>query len=141
MLSTMKVYPQPRAWAAFTLLGAADAAKALATVRGDSPATTGAKNQARSSAAFPLPDGIKNYRESADFRFPSETDYSFDTSMTVASVLAFYRQAFANTDLREDPRLTQLDARSFSAVFQGRWQDRVLHISCSDFGNSRGLTP
>ncbi len=137
MLSTMKDYHEPRAWAAFTLLGVADSANALATVRGDSPLVRGPVNDARYFATFPLPEGIKDYRESPDFRFPDQMQSSYSTGLSVTAVMAFYRQALSKAELHEDAQLTHLEARGFSLVFQGKWKDRVLNISCSDEGGTR----
>jgi CHAT domain-containing protein len=135
MLATSRQFPDPRAWAAFTVLGVPDASAALRSVHGV-PAMHVAVNDA---PMFAIPKDAQNYHQDAGQNF------DFMTSTSLAEVVAFYRQAFRSKDYREDPAQTSIEKKSFTLAFIGPWKDKVLLVQGSDINGtsviSVGLYP
>jgi hypothetical protein len=135
MLATSRQFPDPRAWAAFTVLGVPDASAALRSVHGV-PAMHAAVNDA---PMFAIPADAQNYHQDAGQNF------DFMTSTSLAGVIAFYRQAFRSKDYREDPAQTSIEKKSFTLTFIGPWKDKVLLVQGSDINGasviSVGLYP
>jgi CHAT domain-containing protein len=135
MLMTSRQFPDPRAWAAFTVLGVPDASATLRSVHG-APAMHAAMNDA---PMFSIPNGAQNYHQDQGQNF------DFMTSSSMADVIAFYRQAFRSKDYHEDSTQTSIEKKSFTLAFLGPWKDKVLLVQGTDFGETRvinvGLYP
>jgi CHAT domain-containing protein len=130
MLATMKQFPEPRSWAAFTLLGVPEASAVLRSVRGTPPSVPASSY----APVFPVPDGAQNYRQSDDRNF------NFETSMSLTEAIAFYRQAFRAEGYREDSARASIDKQSFLLVFHGPWKDQELFVNGADSGGSRTIS-
>ncbi|HEY9692148.1 MAG TPA: CHAT domain-containing tetratricopeptide repeat protein [Oculatellaceae cyanobacterium] len=110
MLTTMKQYPDPIDWAAFTLIGSGDAS-AIKTASGDVSISASNNTQAGQSSyytAFPVPNYIKNYTEFPSQSVQGEIVITFNTNLSFDEIVKFYRQAFSVKNFTEDPALTQL---------------------------------
>ncbi|MFB2974193.1 CHAT domain-containing protein [Aerosakkonema sp. BLCC-F183] len=121
MLQTMKQFPKPKDWAAFTLIGEADSSKTLATIMGDSSSSSSNTTQATVSryTVFPLPDNIKNYTEFPSSLIQGEVDVFFSSNLSIEELIKFYRQAFTQKGLTERSTLTRIEANNFQLVFDG----------------------
>ena len=135
MLMTSRQFPDPRAWAAFIVLGVPDASAALRSIHG-APARHAAVDDA---PMFSIPNGAQNYHQGQGQNF------DFMTSSSMAEVIAFYRQAFRNKDYREDAAQTSIEKKTFTLAFFGPWKDKVLLVQGTDMGDTRvvivGLYP
>jgi CHAT domain-containing protein len=131
MLTTSKQFPDPRAWAAFTVLGVPDASTALRSVHG-APAV-------HAAPMFSIPKDAQNYHQDQGQNF------DFMTSTSLTEVIAFYRQAFRTKDYREDAAHTSIEKKTFTLAFLGPWKDKMLLVQGTDLGDSRvinvGLYP
>lgn len=112
MLMVMKQYPDPAAWAAFSLIGEAAVASGLTTVAGNS-AMAPAGNLG--AGAILVPSNVTHYSET-NYDPASVASASFDTTLSIPNILQFYRDAYAKMGLREDARLTQINPKSASLV-------------------------
>ena len=135
MLHTMKEYPDPVDWAAFVLIGSGNKSRSLAT--GLSGGMSDAKEvtsvpQAR-YIVFPVPEGVQNYSESPSFAVPGQMNVSFDTTMSAQALLQFYRQAFAQRNLREKIELAGSDQVVFTDLTTGK----KIIVQLTDFGKDR----
>jgi hypothetical protein len=135
MLTTSKQFPDPRAWAAFTVLGVPDTSPTLRSSHGV-PAVHAVVNDA---PMFSLPDGAQNYVQEEGQNF------NFMTSLSTAEVIAFYRKAFRANNYREDAAQTSIEKKTFTLAFLGPWKDKVLLVQGTDMGETRvvnvGLYP
>ena len=130
MLTTSKKFPDPRAWAAFTVLGVPDASPMLRSSHGV-PALHAAVNDA---PMFSLPDGAQNYVQEEGENF------NFMTSLSTAEVIAFYRKAFRANNYREDAAQTSIEKKTFTLAFLGPWKDKVLLVQGTDMGDTRAIS-
>jgi hypothetical protein len=136
MLETRKKYPDPRRWAAFTLIGSADTSDGLrALMKGTAGAAAreaagrqaGVDRDPYRYFVFPLPDGARDYREHAGLAVEAggrvvrggEVDATFSTGLGAGELMSFYRSELTRRGLREDTELTQEDTRGFQLVFKG----------------------
>lgn len=129
MLATSRQFPDPRGWAAFTVLGVPDASAELRSIHG-APAMHAAVNDA---PMFSIPDGAQNYRQGQGQNF------DFTTSSSMAEVIAFYRRAFRGKDYREDAAHTSIEKRTFTLAFLGPWKDKMLLVQGTDMGEIRAI--
>ncbi|MCL1469601.1 CHAT domain-containing protein [Argonema antarcticum] len=136
MLQTMKQFPNPRDWAAFTLIGEADTSKTLATVMGDSSSGSGNSVQATASryTVFPLPDNVKNYTEFPSRFVQGEVDVFFTSNLSAEELIKFYRQAFIQKGLTERSNLARIDETGFQLVFYGSPNGHPITIQGSSVG-------
>lgn len=112
MLAVMNQYPDPGAWAAFSLIGAPAVTPDFAAVAGNSVmASAGSVGM----SAILVPVNITHYSETT-YDPASVSSASFDTTLPIAAILQFYRDAYAKKGLMEDSRLTQVDPKSASMV-------------------------
>ena len=133
MLDTMKTYPAPRDWAAFTLLGETAVAAGSRSVTGDAVSRAGATEQA-GAFAFPLPPNIRDLRDDPDPQFGGKvSSISYSTSMTVTELLSFYKRELPKRGLTEVTALEYVDAKGFSLVYRGPWADREVVVQATDF--------
>ncbi|HEY9851305.1 MAG TPA: CHAT domain-containing tetratricopeptide repeat protein [Leptolyngbyaceae cyanobacterium] len=147
MLQTMKQFPNPRDWGAFTLIGEADTSKTLQAVTGD-PAITdisynsGNTMQATASryTVFPVPPNAQNYRESPSKIVEGEIDILFETNLSFDELVAFYRQAFTEKGLTENTALTSRTEQFFQIVFDGSPNGRKIVIQGTDL-RAQGFAP
>jgi len=107
MLQTRQEYPNPFNWGAFTLIGEASVSPSLqAMVGGQAQVATVSEEDTTNTASryqvFPLPDEVDFYQEFPSALMEGEKDAFFSTSLTVAEIFAFYRQAFAQEGLEEN---------------------------------------
>lgn len=130
MLTTMKQFPEPRAWAAFTLLGVPDASAVLRSVHG-APVSVAAASYA---PVFPVPDGAQNYHQGNDRNF------DFMTSMSLTQAIAFYRQAFRAKGYREDSTRASIEKQTFMLIFHGPWKNQELVVNGTDMGEVRSIS-
>lgn len=147
MLQTMKQFPNPRDWGAFTLIGEADTSKTLQAAMGDSAVTNTNSNSANTMQAtafrytvFPIPPNAKNYREYPSKILEGEVDILFETNLNFDQLIAFYRQAFAQKGLTENTALATRTEQVFQIVFEGGPNGRKIVIQCTDF-RSQGFAP
>jgi CHAT domain-containing protein len=126
MLLTMKRHPNPGSWAAFELIGEAEASTALQTAHGNSPESKlGDKEK---TVGLALPGNIRDYSEEPDANFSDQVSLHFDTSMSIIDLVKFYRDIYLHEGLGEDKLLTQIEPNYFTLVFLGQWKDRTLVI-------------
>lgn len=128
MLVTMKDYPSPVDWAAFTLIGEADTSKALSAGIAKGLGTAApAEGDAARHAVFPIPPGAQHYMEFPgcpplpELRKTCDSEsvqVTFQTRLSAQQVMAFYRKEFGREVLSEVAQLTQLEGRSFQLVFE-----------------------
>ncbi len=131
MLATMKQFPDPRAWAAFTILGVPDASPLLRSVHG---AAAGHLAQDY-SGIFTLPNGAHDYSQS------NAKTYEFFTSMSMTDLIAFYRNLFRAKGYREDPAHSSANKQTFTVAFIGPWTGQMLLAQGMDMGDgSRVMT-
>ncbi len=130
MLATARQYPNPRAWAAFMVLGVPDSSASLRSVHG-APAMHMAPNYA---PMFSVPNGAQDYHQGEGQNF------NFNTSLSMAEVFAFYRQAFRSKDYRENAAQTSIEKKYFTLAFLGPWKEKVLLVQGTDFGEIRAVS-
>lgn len=112
MLAVMTRYPDPGAWAAFSLIGAPAVTPDFATVAGNSVvAAAGSVG----SGAILVPGNVTHYSET-NSDAASVASASYDTALSIPQILQFYRDSYVKMGLREDIRLTQIDPKSASLV-------------------------
>lgn len=125
MLATMKQHPSPVDWAAFTLVGEADASKALSAgiAKGLGRAVP-AEGATAHYKVFPVPAGAQNYMEfppppisTSVPRNKESVSVVFVTRLSAPQVMTFYREGFAREGLSEVTDLTRQDAGGFTLVF------------------------
>ncbi|MDJ1180496.1 CHAT domain-containing protein [Roseofilum sp. BLCC_M91] len=107
MLKTRQEYPNPFNWGAFTLIGEPSISPTLqAVLGGQAEVATLSEEDSTQTASryqvFPLPDEIEFYQEFPSALIAGEKDAFFSTSLTVAEIFAFYRNAFAQEGLEEN---------------------------------------
>jgi len=129
MLTTSRQFPDPRGWAAFTVLGVPDASAALRSIHG-APAMHAAVNDL---PMFSIPNGAQNYHQDQGQNF------DFTTSSSMAEVIAFYRLAFRSKDYREDAAQTSIEKKTFTLAFLGPWKDKVVLVQGTDMGETRSI--
>ncbi len=127
MLSTMKQYPEPKAWAAFTILGVPGASPLLRLVHGN------ANQQVNAGYApiFTLPKDAHDYVQQDD------KGYSFSSSINLTDLAEFYRRAFKARGYREKISLASVNKQSFSLVFEGLRKGEVLNVQGAEGGDVR----
>ncbi len=134
-LLTMKKYPDPGNWAAFELIGEHSTSGRLLAAMGESPAAAGSGEDADNAGienVFIVPEGIWNYMETPNRDFGTRAvKVLFNSSMSIAELVKFYREAYSRKGLREVEELT----RSNLLVFRGSWRDRQLVIGVADMSN------
>jgi hypothetical protein len=113
VLDTKKSHPYPGDWAGFVLIGEPSNGEGLATVRGNSPASSSQSDAAK--AAIPLPADITNFSEVTR----DGQSVIFTSGLSINELLAFYRAAYAKKGFKEDTALTQVDLRTASMVLAG----------------------
>ena len=121
MLQTMKANPHPANWAAFELIGDNAALPGFDTIKGNSPASppdTGAPE-------LLLPSEFSDYQQSAA-RAGAGPSAMFRSPLSMAELLAFYRDAYGKKGLTEERALTLLDARSANLVMVGPGGQRLV---------------
>jgi hypothetical protein len=133
MLSTMKQYPEPSAWAAFILIGEADASPSLKAVHG-SPQFI-----ADDTFVFPVPEGVANYSESFDTnpKIYVIDRIEFTTNMSTKSVVEFYRAAFTRMGLSETNNFS--DGDLLSMEFHDPKRKRDVDVYGYVYGRGDGL--
>ena len=147
MLKTMKQFPNPVNWAAFTLIGEANSSSTLQATTGDvlGSSSNSGSNSDRTQAAvnyytvFPIPDNATDYNESPSVRVPGEVDIYFHSSLSVEELVNFYRQALTQKGLTERPKLTRITKDSFQLVFTGSPNGKIIVIQGSDDYLGRNL--
>lgn len=130
MLTTMKQFPEPRSWAAFTLLGVPDASAVLRSVHG-APRSVAAATYA---PVFPVPEDAQKYVQLDDRRF------NLMTSMSMAEAVAFYRQAFRARGYPEDSAHASIEKQTFMLIFHGPWKNQEVIVNGNDMGDVRVIT-
>ena len=130
MLATMKQFPEPRAWAAFLLLGIPDVSAVLRTVSGLPPAA-GTSSYA---TALPVPDGARDYMQLND------NSFLFMTSMSATQIVAFYREVLKARGYREDSALTRMEQKTFQIVFVGESGSPRFDVGGVEFGQEHAVT-
>ena len=110
-----------------------------ATEEAATPTTVPAATQAPEEkvsydTVFPLPDDVQNFTGEG-----GEGQVNFQTSLSLDEVIEFYRQAFADKGLTERTLLTAITDTTFSMVFDGWPNGKVLVIQGVDLGASRNV--
>jgi hypothetical protein len=126
MLTTMKRYPQPRSWAAFTLIGAPSVSAMLKSVHGSSPASP----PQTYFTVLPVPDAAQEYSENI-----SSDDHgfvSFVTNLSAEEIAKFYRDALPAQGFNE-----QVDA--YSLTFRDR-SNHYVQVNISEFIGKRHVS-
>ena len=145
ILQTMKQFPNPRDWGAFTLIGEADTSKTLQAAIGGSPLASVSNNNSSNSSTnqdssvqatrytvFPVPNVFKGYRESPSGTVPGEIDVLFQSTLSVQELYNFYRQAFSQKGLKERASLSSFNERGFQLVFDGSANGHPIIIQVND---------
>ena len=139
MLATMKAYPAPLDWGAFTLIGDTEVSKPLKAgiVRGMGDARDGGTAPAAPNRyrTFPVPEDVEHYREWPSSS-GSEIKISFDTSQNLEQLMSFYRRSFAQEGLKEDKTLSRKETKSFLLVFRGSANGKNVVVHGSDMNES-----
>jgi CHAT domain-containing protein len=130
MLNTMKQYPEPKAWAAFTILGVPEASPLLRAVHGnaDKQVTEGY------APIFTLPYGAHDYVQQSD------RQYDFSSSLSLTELAKFYRRAFHARGYREKTSLASVEKETFSVVFEGPRKGEILSVQGTDIQGVRVVT-
>ena len=130
MLITMKQFPEPKAWAAFTILGVPDASPQLRAVHGNA----NVRVVEGYAPIFTLPNGAHDYVQVND------KEYSFSSSMSLTELAGFYRQAFRARRYRENAVLATSNKQTFSMVFDGPRKGEILSVQGTDFQGTCDVT-
>ncbi|MFB2923154.1 CHAT domain-containing protein [Aerosakkonema funiforme] len=144
MLKTMKEYPNPINWAAFTLIGAANSSGTLQAVTGgvavaNNSNTNSTQAVVRYYTVFPVPDNVTDYRESPSLRVPGEVDIFFHSTLSFEQLIDFYRQAYRQRGLTENTGNTRLTKDSAQLVFFGSPNGKRIIIQASEDYLGRGF--
>lgn len=137
MLKTMKQFPNPINWAAFTLIGEANSSKMLQSTMGAVSVSNNGHNNSNQAAVgryytvLPIPDNVTNYFERPSQIVPGEIDVNFATTMSVEELVNFYRQTFQQRGLTERNRLTNVTNNSLQLVFTGSPNGRKIVIQAN----------
>ena len=132
MLETMKRFPDPINWAAFTLIGEGNSSSILQTATGDVPANTQAVPTSYYTV-LPVPDHVSNYFELPSQMIEGQIDISFKTTSSVEELVNFYRNAFQERGLPENTDLTHISEDSFQLVFTDSPNRRTVVIQSSSW--------
>jgi CHAT domain-containing protein len=122
MLNTMRQFPEPKAWAAFTILGVPDASPQLRAVHGNA----NVRVTEGYAPIFTLPNGAYDYVQGGD------KQYNFSSSMSLTELEGFYRQAFRARGYRENTALALLEKQTFSIAFEGLGKGAILSVQGTD---------
>jgi hypothetical protein len=141
MLQTMKSFPNPVDWAAFTLIGEGNSSKSLSATAGDvTVSNSGDSHQTSGNGRYyivlPVPDNVTNYYEFPSRIVPGEVDISFETPLSVAELVSFYRKVFQERGLTERTALTNINQNNFQLVFWGSPNRRKVVIQGLKVGDS-----
>ena len=144
MLKTMKEFPNPINWAAFTLIGAANSSSTLQAVTGgvavaNNSNTNSTQAVVRYYTVFPVPDNVTDYRESPSSRVPGEVDIFFHSNLSFEQLMDFYRQAYRQRGLTENTGNTRLTKDSAQLVFFGSPNRKRIIIQASEDYLGRGF--
>jgi len=122
MLTTMRAHPQPLDWAAFTLVGNPDVSltfkQALENGMGGAPTNRPSLAGTR-YYVFPVPDKFDFYHEWPSQDVKGEFDISFNSPLSIAELISFYRNAFVKEGFVEKSDLTRQEKMEFQLVFMG----------------------
>ncbi len=132
MLKTMKSYPAPVNWAAFTLMGEANSSPQLQAAKGDASVSTQAAVR-NYHTALPVPDNVSNYFELPSQQIEGQIDISFKTNLSIEELVKFYRQEFQNRGLPENDRLANIRSNGFQLVFVDASNRRNVVIQANGF--------
>ena len=129
MLTTMKQYPQPRSWAAFTLIGAPSASATLRSVRGSAPASP----PETYFTVLPIPDAVQEYRE--DIASDKDQGFvSFVTTLSAEEIAKFYGDALSAQGFHR-----QADSASDNLSFRNQ-SNHHIRVVISEFIGKRNVS-
>jgi CHAT domain-containing protein len=132
MLTTMKQYPQPLFWAAFTLIGAPSASAMLRNVHGSSPASP----PQTYFTVLPIPEGVQEYKE---FSIKGSDNLTFVTDLSAEQIVEFYRAAFAMQGFVEREGYGAAKNGLGTLTFHSQ-NDRSVNVNISEFIGKRSVS-
>jgi hypothetical protein len=100
----------------------------------EATATTAAEAPSGFDTEFPLPSDVSNFTSLGDDAI------SFQTTLSLKDVVAFYREAFAEAGYQEREINTVMNDTTFSLVFDGHANGKAIVIQGVNLGGGTSIS-